>query len=135
MRCSRGNELKAIKTAIPDVLVIEPQVFGDARGFFLESWNRRRFSEIVGREVDFVQDNHSASGRGVLRGLHYQLPNPQGKLVRVVAGQGVDAVVDLPRPSPTLGKKVGERPSPDNKRCLWVPPGFAHRLLVLSGAT
>jgi dTDP-4-dehydrorhamnose 3,5-epimerase len=124
--------MKAIPTDIPDVLVIEPQVFGDARGFFLESWNRRRFNELVGREVDFVQDNHSASGRGVLRGLHYQLPNPQGKLVRVTQGEVFDVVVDLRRSSPTFGHWLGEHLSADNKRCLWVPEGFAHGFLVLS---
>jgi dTDP-4-dehydrorhamnose 3,5-epimerase len=124
--------MKVIPTAIPDVLVIEPQVFGDARGFFLESWNARRFNELVGREVDFVQDNHSASARGVLRGLHYQLPNPQGKLVRVVQGEVFDVVVDMRRSSATFGKWVGERLSADNKRCLWVPEGFAHGFLVLS---
>jgi dTDP-4-dehydrorhamnose 3,5-epimerase len=124
--------VKAIRTAIPDVLVIEPAVFGDARGFFLESWNQRAFDQLVGREVRFVQDNHSASGRNVLRGLHYQLRQPQGKLVRVVAGEVYDVAVDLRRSSPTFGRAVAERLSADNKRMMWVPEGFAHGFLVLS---
>jgi dTDP-4-dehydrorhamnose 3,5-epimerase len=124
--------MKAIPTAIPDVLVIEPQVFGDARGFFFESWNRRAFSKLVGREVDFVQDNHSFSERNVLRGLHYQVKHAQGKLVRVIAGEVFDVAVDLRRSSPTFGRWVGERLSAANRRMLWVPPGFAHGFLVLS---
>jgi dTDP-4-dehydrorhamnose 3,5-epimerase len=124
--------LKAIATAIPDVLVIEPAVFGDARGFFLESWNRKIFASLVGSDVDFVQDNHSASARGVLRGLHYQLEQPQGKLVRVIAGEVFDVAVDLRRSSPTFGRWVGERLSAENKRMMWVPEGFAHGFLVLS---
>jgi dTDP-4-dehydrorhamnose 3,5-epimerase len=125
--------MKALATAIPDVLVIEPAVFGDARGAFFESWNRKRFGELVGREVDFVQDNHSISTRGVLRGLHYQLaPASQGKLVRVVAGEVYDVVVDLRRSSPTFGKWVGETLSAGNRRMMWVPEGFAHGFLVLS---
>jgi dTDP-4-dehydrorhamnose 3,5-epimerase len=124
--------VKAIPTAIPDVLVVEPQVFGDARGFFFESWNRRAFSRLVGRDVDFVQDNHSASGRNVLRGLHYQVRQAQGKLVRVVAGEVYDVAVDLRRSSPTFGRWVGERLSAENHRMLWVPPGLAHGFLVLS---
>lgn len=124
--------MKATPTAIPGVLVIEPAVFGDARGFFFESWNARDFAKLVGREVRFVQDNHSASGRGVLRGLHYQLQQPQGKLVRVVAGEVFDVVVDLRRSSPTFGRWVGERLSAENRRMMWVPEGFAHGFLVTS---
>jgi len=124
--------MKAIATAIPEVLVIEPAVFGDARGFFLESWNQRAFDAAVGREVRFVQDNHSASGRGVLRGLHYQVKQPQGKLVRVVSGEVYDVAVDLRRSSPTFGRWVGERLSAANRRMMWVPIGFAHGFLVLS---
>jgi len=127
--------MKPIPTAIPGVLVIEPAVFGDARGAFFESWNRRSFSNLVGREVDFVQDNHSVSGRGVLRGLHYQLdPRAQGKLVRVVAGEVFDVAVDLRRSSATFGRWVGERLSSENRRMMWVPEGFAHGFLVLSEA-
>jgi len=124
--------MKAIPTAIADVLVIEPAVFGDARGFFFESWNRRAFAKLLGREVDFVQDNHSASTRGVLRGLHYQVSHSQGKLVRVASGEVFDVVVDLRRSSPTFGRWVGERLSAGNHRMLWVPPGLAHGFLVLS---
>lgn len=124
--------MKAIPTAIPEVVVLEPQVFGDARGFFFESWNRRAFAQAAGRDWEFVQDNHSASARGVLRGLHYQVRQPQGKLVRVVAGEVYDVAVDLRRASPTFGRWVGERLSAENHRMLWVPPGFAHGFLVLS---
>ena len=124
--------MKAIPTAIAEVLVIEPAVFGDARGAFFESWNRRAFSKLAGRDVDFVQDNHSVSARGVLRGLHYQLRQPQGKLVRVVAGEVFDVVVDLRRSSPTFGRWVGETLSAQNRRMMWVPEGFAHGFLVLS---
>ncbi len=124
--------MKAVPTSIADVLVIEPAVFGDARGFFYESWNRRRFSELVGRDVDFVQDNHSMSARGVLRGLHYQVRQAQGKLVRVVAGEVYDVVVDLRRSSPTFGRSVGISLSAENRRMLWVPEGFAHGFLVTS---
>jgi dTDP-4-dehydrorhamnose 3,5-epimerase len=124
--------VKAVATAIPDVLVIEPGVFGDARGFFFESWNRRAFAELVGRDVEFVQDNHSASARGVLRGLHYQVRQPQGKLVRVVAGEVFDVAVDLRRASATFGRWVAERLSAENHRMMWVPAGFAHGFLVLS---
>ena len=124
--------MKAVPTAIPDVLVIEPAVFGDARGFFFESWNRRAFGELLGRDVAFVQDNHSASAQGVLRGLHYQVRQPQGKLVRVVSGEVFDVAVDLRRSSPNFGRWVGERLSAANRRMLWVPPGFAHGFLVLS---
>jgi dTDP-4-dehydrorhamnose 3,5-epimerase len=124
--------VKVTPTAIPDVLLIEPKVFGDARGFFFESWNRKAFSERVGRDVDFVQDNHSASARGVLRGLHYQLRQPQGKLVRVVAGEVYDVAVDLRRASPTFGRWVAATLSAENQRMLWVPEGFAHGFLVVS---
>jgi dTDP-4-dehydrorhamnose 3,5-epimerase len=124
--------VKAIPTAIAEVLVIEPAVFGDARGAFFESWNRRAFSKLAGRDVDFVQDNHSVSARGVLRGLHYQLRQPQGKLVRVVAGEVFDVAVDLRRSSPTFGRWVGETLSAQNRRMMWVPEGFAHGFLVLS---
>jgi dTDP-4-dehydrorhamnose 3,5-epimerase len=119
------------RTAIADVLVLEPKVFGDARGFFLESWNARTFAE-AGLPATFVQDNHSRSPRRVLRGLHYQIVQPQGKLVRVVAGEVFDVAVDLRRASPTFGRWVGERLSGDNKRILWIPPGFGHGFLVLS---
>jgi dTDP-4-dehydrorhamnose 3,5-epimerase len=124
--------MQATPTAIPDVQVVEPQVFGDARGFFFESFNRRRLEQALRRPLDFVQDNHSLSARGVLRGLHYQLPNPQGKLVRVVRGEVFDVAVDLRRGSPTLGRWVGQHLSAENKRQLWVPEGFAHGFLVLS---
>jgi dTDP-4-dehydrorhamnose 3,5-epimerase len=124
--------MKAIPTAIPEVVVIEPRVFGDARGFFFESWNRRAFAQIAGRDWEFVQDNHSGSARHVLRGLHYQVRQPQGKLVRVVAGEVFDVAVDLRRSSPTFGRWVGERLSARTRRMMWVPPGFAHGFLVLS---
>ncbi len=107
-------------------------MFGDARGFFFESWNRREFASLVGRDVEFVQDNHSASARGVLRGLHYQVRQPQGKLVRVVTGEVYDVAVDLRRSSPTFGRWVGERLSAENRRMMWVPAGFAHGFVVLS---
>jgi dTDP-4-dehydrorhamnose 3,5-epimerase len=118
-------------TAIPEVVVATPRVFGDDRGFFLESWNRRAFA-AAGLDLDFVQDNHSRSARGVLRGLHYQLPRPQGKLVRVVRGEVFDVAVDLRRGSPTCGRWVGEVLSAGNRRQLWIPEGFAHGFLVLS---
>ena len=124
--------MKAIPTPIPDVLVIEPAVFGDARGLFYESWNRKAFARLVGRDVDFVQDNHSASARGVLRGLHYQVKQAQGKLVRAIAGEVFDVAVDLRRSSPTFGRWVGERLSADNRRMMWIPEGFAHGFVVLS---
>ena len=124
--------MKAIATAIPDILVIEPAVFGDARGFFFESWNERAFDALVGGAVRFVQDNHSMSARNVLRGLHYQVRQAQGKLVRVVAGEVYDVAVDLRRSSPTFGRWVGERLSAENHRMMWVPPGFAHGFVVLS---
>ncbi|RMG32636.1 MAG: dTDP-4-dehydrorhamnose 3,5-epimerase [Gammaproteobacteria bacterium] len=118
-------------TAIPDVKLIEPKVFGDERGFFYESWNRRAFAE-AGLDVDFVQDNHSRSQKGVLRGLHYQIQHPQGKLVRAVVGAVFDVAVDLRRSSPTFGQWVGFELSAENKRMAWIPPGFAHGFLVLS---
>ena len=119
-------------TEIPDVLILEPKVFGDARGFFFESFNARDFALATGLSVDFVQDNHSKSAQGVLRGLHYQIQHPQGKLVRVVQGEVFDVAVDLRRASPTFGRWVGEHLSAENKRQLWVPPGFAHGFVVLS---
>lgn len=124
--------MKVSPTAIPDVLLIEPRVFGDARGFFLESFNRRSFSEATGLDLDFVQDNHSRSGQAVLRGLHYQIEQPQGKLVRVVRGQVFDVAVDIRRSSPHFGRWVGYELSEENHRQLWIPPGFAHGFLVLS---
>jgi dTDP-4-dehydrorhamnose 3,5-epimerase len=123
---------KATPTAIPDVLIFEPQLFGDERGFLQVSFNAREFNEAVGAEVAFVQDNHSRSRRGVLRGLHYQIRQPQGKLVRVVTGRVFDVAVDARRSSPTFGRWVGVELSADNHRQLWVPPGFAHGFLVLS---
>ncbi len=119
-------------TAIPDVLVLEPKVFGDARGFFFESFNERQFVEATGVVTRFVQDNHSKSARGVLRGLHYQIEHAQGKLVRVTQGEVFDVAVDLRQASPTFGRWVGERLSADNKKQMWVPPGFAHGFVVLS---
>ncbi|MGF6570698.1 dTDP-4-dehydrorhamnose 3,5-epimerase [Paraburkholderia sp. GAS333] len=119
-------------TALPEVLIIEPRVFGDARGFFFESYNSREFAEATGVTTEFVQDNHSRSAKGVLRGLHYQIQHPQGKLVRVTQGEVFDVVVDIRRSSPNFGKWVGVTLSADNKRQLWVPPGFAHGFLVVS---
>ncbi|MDD2874891.1 MAG: dTDP-4-dehydrorhamnose 3,5-epimerase, partial [Azoarcus sp.] len=124
--------MKVTQTAIPEVLILEPKVFGDSRGFFMESFNARTFREVTGLDVDFVQDNHSRSGRGVLRGLHYQLQQPQGKLVRVVRGAVHDVAVDVRRSSPTFGQWVGAELSEDNNRQFWVPPGFAHGFVVLS---
>jgi dTDP-4-dehydrorhamnose 3,5-epimerase len=124
--------MKATPTVIPDVLLIEPKVFGDARGFFFESYNERAFALATGLNVRFVQDNHSKSGQGVLRGLHYQIQSPQGKLVRVVSGEVFDVAVDLRRASPTFGKWVGKILSGENKAQLWVPAGFAHGFVVLS---
>jgi len=126
--------VKATPTAIPEVLIIEPKVFGDARGFFYESFNGKAFDEAVGRHVEFVQDNHSRSVKGVLRGLHYQVQQPQGKLVRAVRGSVFDVAVDIRRSSPTFGKWVGVELSEENHKQLWVPPGFAHAFLVLSEA-
>lgn len=124
--------MKVTPTAIPEVLLIEPKVFGDTRGFFFESFNQRTFSEATGLNVQFVQDNHSKSAQGVLRGLHYQLEQAQGKLVRVVAGEVFDVAVDLRRSSPTFGKWVGQILSEQNKAQFWVPPGFGHGFVVLS---
>ncbi len=124
--------IKVIRTSIPEVLIFEPQVFGDARGFLLESWNARRFCDAVGFDISFVQDNHSRSRRGVLRGLHYQIMQPQGKLVRVATGRVFDAAVDLRKSSPTFGRWAGAELSGDNHRQLWIPAGFAHGFLVLS---
>jgi dTDP-4-dehydrorhamnose 3,5-epimerase len=125
--------MKITPTALPEVLLIEPRVFGDARGFFLESWNQQAFDAAVGREVRFVQDNQSRSGRGVLRGLHYQrAPHAQGKLVRVSQGRVFDVAVDLRHDSPRFGHWAGTELSSENHRQLWIPPGFAHGFLVLS---
>ncbi|MFT3929001.1 MAG: dTDP-4-dehydrorhamnose 3,5-epimerase [Spongiibacteraceae bacterium] len=118
--------------SISDVFLIEPKVFGDARGFFYESFNQKKFEEAIGRTVNFVQDNHSKSAKGVLRGLHYQIQHAQGKLVRVVAGEVFDVAVDIRKNSPTFGKWVGEILSAENKKQLWVPEGFAHGFVVLS---
>lgn len=119
-------------TSIPDVIIIEPKVFGDERGFFYESFNARSFAEQTGIKASFVQDNHSKSIKGVLRGLHYQIQQPQGKLVRVVAGEVFDVAVDIRKKSPTFGQWVGVTLSADNKRQLWIPEGFAHGFLVTS---
>lgn len=119
-------------TAIPEVLILEPKVFGDARGFFYESFNARDFAQATGLDVNFVQDNHSKSAKGVLRGLHYQIQHAQGKLVRVVQGEVFDVAVDLRKSSATFGQWVGVHLSADNHRQLWVPPGFAHGFVVLS---
>ena len=125
--------MKVTPTAIPDVLILEPKVFGDERGFFMESFNQRAFDEAVGRHVEFVQDNHSRSAKGVLRGLHFQLPPyAQGKLVRVVQGRVFDVAVDVRRSSPTFGQWVGLELSGENRRQLWLPQGMAHGFLVLS---
>ena len=125
--------MKAIDTAIPDVKIIEPTVFADYRGFFFESFNQAKFEAAIGRSADFVQDNHSRSGRGVLRGLHYQLPpHAQAKLVRVVVGEVYDVAVDIRKSSPTFGQWVGVLLSAENKRQLWIPEGFAHGFLTLS---
>ena len=124
--------MKAVATAIPEVLIIEPKVFGDSRGFFFESFNQAAFDEAVGSHVDFVQDNHSRSAKGVLRGLHYQIQKPQGKLVRVTRGSVYDVAVDIRRSSPTFGQWVGVELTEDNHRQLWVPPGFAHGFVVTS---
>jgi dTDP-4-dehydrorhamnose 3,5-epimerase len=121
-----------IETNLPGVVLLEPKVFGDERGFFYESWNKRTLASALGVEVDFVQDNHSRSQRGVLRGLHYQIQQPQGKLVRVVVGEVFDVAVDLRRSSPTFGQWAGFTLSADNKRLAWIPPGFAHGFLVTS---
>lgn len=125
--------MNVIETDLPGVLLLEPKVFGDARGFFKETWNRQAYVDL-GLHMDFVQDNHSRSARGVLRGLHYQIKQPQGKLVRVVSGAVFDVAVDLRRSSPHFGKWVGYELSADNHRMMWVPAGFGHGFLVLSDA-
>jgi len=125
--------MRVTPTTLADVLLIEPRVFGDARGFFFESYNRRDFAQ-AGLDAEFVQDNHSRSARGVLRGLHYQVEHAQGKLVRVISGQVYDVAVDMRRSSPTFGRWVGMTLSADDKQMLWIPPGFAHGFLVLSDA-
>ena len=124
--------MEAVKTSLQDVLIFEPKVFGDTRGFFFESFNARRFAELTGITTPFVQDNHSRSQKGVLRGLHYQIRQPQGKLVRVVAGDVYDVAVDLRRSSPGFGKWTGITLSAENKRIVWIPAGFAHGFVVLS---
>jgi len=124
--------VKVIRTAIPDVLLLEPKVFCDWRGFFFESYNKRTLEVEVGIRADFVQDNHSRSQKNVLRGLHYQIQQPQGKLVRVVAGEVFDVAVDIRRSSPTFGQWIGFNLSSKNKYMVWIPPGFAHGFLVLS---
>ena len=124
--------MKATPTEIPDVMVIEPKVFGDARGFFFESFNQKLFDEAIGKHVEFVQDNHSRSAKGVLRGLHYQIQQPQGKLVRVTRGAVFDVAVDIRKSSPTFGRWVGVELSAENNKQLWIPIGFAHGFLVLS---
>ncbi|MGR5357446.1 dTDP-4-dehydrorhamnose 3,5-epimerase [Vibrio chagasii] len=125
--------MNVIDTCIPDVKIIEPSVFGDERGFFMETWNKMQFEELVtGKPTQFVQDNHSKSKKGILRGLHYQAENTQGKLVRVVSGEVFDVAVDVRRGSPTFGQWVGEYLSAENKRQLWIPEGFAHGFYVTS---
>lgn len=124
--------MKVTRTAIPDVMLIEPKVFGDSRGFFYESFNERAFAEATGVTTRFVQDNHSKSAQGVLRGLHYQIQQPQGKLVRVISGEVFDVAVDIRKSSPTCGQWFGTLLSAENKRQMWVPPGFAHGFCVTS---
>lgn len=124
--------MKATRLAIPDVVLLEPRVFGDDRGFFFESFNQQRFEEAIGRKVNFVQDNHSRSAKNVLRGLHYQIQQPQGKLVRVTQGEVFDVAVDLRKSSATFGEWVGAMLSAENKHQLWIPEGFAHGFIVLS---
>jgi dTDP-4-dehydrorhamnose 3,5-epimerase len=124
--------VRAVPTAIPDLLIIEPKVFGDDRGFFFESFNRRKFAELTCGDADFVQDNHSRSAKNVLRGLHYQIQDPQGKLVRVVQGTVLDVAVDIRKSSPTFGQHVAVELSAENKRMFWIPEGFAHGFVVLS---
>ena len=124
--------MQAIQTSIPGLLILEPRVFGDERGFFFESFNQRVFRQLTGREDSFVQDNHSRSARNVLRGLHYQIRQPQGKLVRVIAGEIFDVAVDIRKSSPTFGQWDGVVLSGENRRMLWVPEGFAHGFVVLS---
>lgn len=124
--------MKSTKLAIPDVMLVEPKVFGDDRGFFFESFNQRQFEEAIGRQANFVQDNHSRSEKNVLRGLHYQINQPQGKLVRVVQGEVFDVAVDIRKSSSTFGQWVGELLSAKNNKQLWIPEGFAHGFVVLS---
>jgi len=124
--------MKITDTKIPDVKLLEPSVFGDERGFFLESFNQKVFDDSVGKKYQFVQDNHSCSSKNVLRGLHYQIKQPQGKLVRVVQGEVFDVAVDIRKSSPTFGQWVGANLSAENKKIFWVPPGFAHGFVVLS---
>lgn len=124
--------MKAVQTPIKDLLIIEPKVFGDDRGFFFESYNQRNFAALIGRDVAFVQDNHSRSVKNVLRGLHYQIQHPQGKLVRVVQGAVLDVAVDIRKSSPTFGQHVALELSAENKRMMWIPEGFAHGFVVLS---
>jgi dTDP-4-dehydrorhamnose 3,5-epimerase len=124
--------MQVVSTSIPDLLIIAPKVFGDDRGFFYESFNQRRFTELTGVTDSFVQDNHSKSARNVLRGLHYQIRQPQGKLVRVIAGEVLDIAVDIRKTSPSFGKSVGVNLSAENKKMLWIPKGFAHGFVVLS---
>jgi len=126
------SDVRIVQTAIPGVLIIEPKVFSDERGFFFESFNKRAFAHSTGLDLDFVQDNHSQSVKGVLRGLHYQIKRPQGKLMRVVRGSVFDVVVDVRRSSSTFGQWIGAELSEDNRRQMWVPPGFAHGFLVTS---
>jgi len=126
------NGMKVTPTAIPDVLLIEPKVFGDERGFFFESFNQAAFNQATGLNENFVQDNHSRSAKGVLRGLHYQIQQPQGKLVRVISGEVLDVAVDIRRKSPTFGKWVSAVLTAQSHRQLWIPPGFAHGFIVLS---
>jgi dTDP-4-dehydrorhamnose 3,5-epimerase len=124
--------MRVVPTTLPEVLILEPRVFADSRGFFLESYNKRVLAQVAGIDAEFVQDNHSRSARGVLRGLHYQLRQPQGKLVRVVHGAVFDVAVDVRRSSPTFGRAAWVELSADNRRMVWIPPGFAHGFLVLS---
>jgi dTDP-4-dehydrorhamnose 3,5-epimerase len=124
--------MKVVSTAVPEVLIIEPAVFGDSRGFFFESFNQKNFAQATGLDVNFVQDNHSRSAKGVLRGLHYQIEQPQGKLVRVVRGAVFDVAVDIRKSSVTFGRWIGIELTEDNYRQVWVPPGFAHGFYVLS---
>jgi dTDP-4-dehydrorhamnose 3,5-epimerase len=124
--------VRVIPTALPEVLILEPRVFGDERGFFMESWNARTFREVTGLDVQFVQDNHSRSAKNVLRGIHYQVVKPQGKLVRVASGAVFDVAVDLRKSSPNFGKWTGVELSAENNRQLWIPPGFGHGFVVRS---
>jgi dTDP-4-dehydrorhamnose 3,5-epimerase len=124
--------MRIVETKIRECLIVEPKVFGDARGFFYESYNQNQFEQLIGYPLSFVQDNHSRSSQGVLRGLHYQIQQPQGKLVRVISGEVFDVAVDIRRSSPTFGQWVGVHLSAENKRMLWIPEGFAHGFVVLS---